>query len=63
MLTFRFWRALFDRGIFTNPAVRQAVAPGSSLLRTSVIATHTPAQIDHALDVFCKVGHELQGIS
>ena len=30
MLTFRFWRALFDRGVFTNPAVRQAVAPGSS---------------------------------
>lgn len=63
MLTFRFWRALFDQGIFTNPAVRPAVAPGSALLRTSVIATHTSAQIDHALDVFCKVGHELQVIS
>jgi 8-amino-7-oxononanoate synthase len=62
LLTFRFWRALYDRGVFTNAAVRQAVAPGSSLLRTSVIATHTPAQIDHALDVFCKVGQELQVI-
>jgi 8-amino-7-oxononanoate synthase len=62
MLTFRFWRALFDHGVFTNPAVRQAVAPGSSLLRTSVIATHTPAQIDRALDVFCKVGQELHVI-
>ena len=26
----RFWRALFDRGVFTNPAVRQAVATCSS---------------------------------
>ncbi len=62
MLTFRFWRTLFDQGIFTNPAVRQAVAPGSSLLRTSVIATHTPAQLDRALDVFYKVGRALNVI-
>jgi 7-keto-8-aminopelargonate synthetase-like enzyme len=62
MLTFRFWRALFDRGIFTNPAVRQAVAPGSSLLRTSVIATHTPEQLDRALEIFWEVGQELQVI-
>ncbi|MEE8292347.1 MAG: pyridoxal phosphate-dependent aminotransferase family protein, partial [Candidatus Tectomicrobia bacterium] len=47
-LTFQFWKALFDAGIFTNPAVRQAVAPGSSLLRTSVIATHTAEHLDHA---------------
>ena len=63
MLTFQFWRALFDCGVFTNPAVRQAVAPGSALLRTSVIATHTPEQLDTALEVFWKVGRELQVIS
>jgi 7-keto-8-aminopelargonate synthetase-like enzyme len=63
MLTFQFWRALFDQGVFTNPAVRQAVAPGSALLRTSVIATHTPEQLDTALEVFWKVGRELQVIS
>ncbi|MGQ4808972.1 8-amino-7-oxononanoate synthase [Candidatus Entotheonellaceae bacterium PAL068K] len=62
MLTFHFWRALFDRGVFTNPAVRQAVAPGSSLLRTSVIATHTPEQIDRALEIFCEVGQKLRVI-
>jgi 8-amino-7-oxononanoate synthase len=62
MLTFRFWRALFDRGIFTNPAVRQAVAPGSALLRTSVIATHTPEQLDCALEIFWQVGRELHVI-
>jgi 8-amino-7-oxononanoate synthase len=63
MLTFRFWRALFDNGVFTNPAVRQAVAPGSALLRTSVIATHTPEHIDRALNAFYKVGRELQVVA
>ena len=63
MLTFGFWRALFERGVFTNPAVRQAVAPGSSLLRTSVIATHTPEQLDRALEVFWQVGRELHVVS
>lgn len=61
-LTFRFWRALFDRGIFTNAAVRQAVAPGGSLLRTSVIATHTPVQIDRVLEAFHEVGRTLNVI-
>jgi 8-amino-7-oxononanoate synthase len=62
MLTFRFWRELFDRGIFTNAAVRQAVAPGGSLLRTSVIATHTQAQLDRALEAFEHVGRTLKVI-
>ncbi len=63
MLTIQFWKMLFDRGIFTNPAVRQAVAPGASLLRTSVIATHTPAQLDRALETFWEVGWTLKVIS
>ena len=61
-LTFQFWRMLFDAGIFTNPAVRQAVAPGCALLRTSVIATHTLEHIDRALDVFWNVGRGLKVI-
>jgi 7-keto-8-aminopelargonate synthetase-like enzyme len=61
-LTFQFWKALFDRGVFTNAAVRQAVAPGGSLLRTSVIATHTSEQIDRVLEVFDEVGRALQVI-
>jgi 7-keto-8-aminopelargonate synthetase-like enzyme len=63
MLTIHFWKALFDRGVFTNPAVRQAVAPGSALLRTSVIATHTSEQLDRALEAFWEVGRELHVIS
>jgi len=62
ILTFRFWRALFDRDIFTNAAVSPAVAPGSALLRTSVIATHTPAQIERVLEAFEEVGRALHVI-
>ena len=58
-MTFRFWKALFEKGIFVNSAVSPAVPPGHSLLRTSVMATHQPDQIDHALEVFKKVGNEL----
>lgn len=63
MLTIQFWKMLFDRGVFTNPAVRQAVAPGCSLLRTSVIATHTSEQLDRALETFWEVGRALKVIS
>ena len=46
------WRALLDRGVYTNCAVAPAVAPGRALLRTSVMATHSEAEIDRALVAF-----------
>ncbi len=63
MLTFRFWKALFDHGVFTNPAIPPAVAPGCSLLRTSAIATHSNEQLDRALEAFWHVGRALNVIS
>jgi 8-amino-7-oxononanoate synthase len=48
----RLWRALLDHGVYTNCAVAPAVAPGRSLLRTSVMATQTPEHIDQALQAF-----------
>jgi 8-amino-7-oxononanoate synthase len=48
----RTWRALLDQGVYTNCAIAPAVAPGRALLRTSVMATHTEAQIDDALRAF-----------
>ena len=35
-----------------------AVEPGNALLRVSLMATHTFAQIDAALEKFAKVGRE-----
>jgi 8-amino-7-oxononanoate synthase len=46
----RLWRDLLDRGVYTNCAIPPAVA--RPLLRTSVMATHTEADIDAALAAF-----------
>jgi 7-keto-8-aminopelargonate synthetase-like enzyme len=56
LLTFHFWRSLFDHGVFTNPVVAPAVPEKESRIRTSYSATHTRDQLDFVLDVFAKVG-------
>lgn len=48
--TFRVTRDLFDEGIFVNPVVSPAVAPKDTLIRFSLMATHTRAQVDVALE-------------
>jgi 8-amino-7-oxononanoate synthase len=57
--TFLFWRRLFDAGVFTNPVVPPAVPPDGCRLRTSLMATHTPQQIDFAVDQFAVLGKEM----
>jgi 8-amino-7-oxononanoate synthase len=59
MRTFQFWKLLSDEGIFANPAISPAVAPGSQLLRTSYTATHTDEQLDKVLEVFERVGKKM----
>jgi len=58
--TFLTWRMLFDNGVFVNPVISPAVSPGRQLLRTSYMATHTDEQLERVLDIFHKVGKELQ---
>ena len=58
-LTFLTWRLLFDNGVFVNPVISPATAPGRQLLRTIYMATHTRDQLEHVLDVFAKVGKEV----
>jgi 8-amino-7-oxononanoate synthase len=57
--TFQFCKRLEQEGVFVNPVVSPGVPPGEELLRVSLMATHTFAQIDRALDSFEKVGKEL----
>ncbi len=57
--TFVVGRKLYAAGVFTNPVVPPAVPPSQCRLRTSVMATHTPAQIDTALEAFGRIGKEL----
>jgi 8-amino-7-oxononanoate synthase len=57
--TFDTWRLLFENGVFVNPVISPAVAPGHQLLRTSYMATHTNDQLDRVLDIFEKVGKQV----
>jgi 8-amino-7-oxononanoate synthase len=54
------WRALYDRGVFTNCALHPAVPPGGALLRTSVMATHDRPTLERALEVFATVKREFE---
>ena len=57
--TFLTWRMLFENGVFVNPVISPAVAPGRQLLRTSYMATHTDEQLDRVLSIFKDVGKQL----
>ncbi|HEX6431332.1 MAG TPA: aminotransferase class I/II-fold pyridoxal phosphate-dependent enzyme, partial [Niastella sp.] len=48
--TFLFTKALQDKGVFVNPVVSPAVPSESSLIRLSLMATHSFAQIEEAVD-------------
>lgn len=58
-LTFRFNQRLFEEGIFVNPVVSPAVKSDASLIRLSIMATHTKAQLNKALEKIEKVAEEL----
>ena len=57
--TFKFTKLLLEEGIFVNPVVAPAVPPDSTLIRFSLMATHTKEQIDRALEICQKVGKKL----
>ena len=54
-LTFLIVKELFEAGIFVNPVVSPAVASEDTLIRFSLMATHTKEQLDYALETIHKV--------
>jgi 7-keto-8-aminopelargonate synthetase-like enzyme len=50
---------LQEQGVFVNPVVSPAVPPDSTLIRFSLMATHTFGQIDEALTKLTKLSKEL----
>jgi len=58
-IAFAMWRHLGEQGVFINPVVPPAVPPNSCLIRCSLMATHTRAQIDEALEKFRSIGKTL----
>jgi 8-amino-7-oxononanoate synthase len=59
LVCFKMCKLLQENGVFVSPVVRPAVEPGHSLLRVSLMATHTFRQIDRALEQFQKTGRKL----
>ncbi|MDE6040927.1 MAG: aminotransferase class I/II-fold pyridoxal phosphate-dependent enzyme [Muribaculaceae bacterium] len=55
MLTFTITRDLLEAGIFVNPVVSPAVASHDTLIRFSLMATHTEEQVQEALDKISEV--------
>jgi 8-amino-7-oxononanoate synthase len=43
---------LYEEGVYVNCSLPPAAAPNECLLRTSLMATHTEAQIDEAAESF-----------
>jgi 8-amino-7-oxononanoate synthase len=58
----QFWKALLEAGVYVNLALPPATPTSEPLLRTSVTAAHTSAQIDKALGVFADIGTRLGAI-
>lgn len=54
-LTFQITRELFEQGVFVNPVVSPAVSPEDTLIRFSLMSTHTYEQLDTAIDRICMV--------
>ena len=57
-----FWSRLLALGVYVNLALPPATPDRQSLLRTSVSAAHSAAQIDHAISTITAVGAELKVI-
>ncbi len=57
---FLMCKMLEKEGIFVNPAAPPAVPPNRSLIRLSLMATHSFDEIDYALEKFEIIGKKLQ---
>src|SRR5688572_30626510 len=55
----RFWRALFDLGVFAHPIVPPAVPANASRIRVSMSPEHTDEQIEQVLDAFARVAKKV----
>lgn len=57
---FAFWSGLLEAGLYTNVSLPPATPRSLTLLRSSVSAAHSTAQIDLALDMFATVGRSME---
>lgn len=53
--TLQIQKELYERGVYVNASLPPATAPHEALLRCSLMATHSFAQIDEAVDIIVDV--------
>lgn len=58
--TFLITKMLFDRGVFVNPVIPPACSPEDTLIRFSLMATHTKEQIERAISILYECFKELE---
>lgn len=58
-----FSRKLFDNGLFVSPIIFPTVPKGTARVRCMVTAGHTKEQLDRAVEIFEKVGKEMNIIA
>ena len=56
--TFIVTKRAFDEGVFINSVIPPACAPQDTLIRFSLMATHTREQVDRAVTALTKVFKE-----
>jgi 8-amino-7-oxononanoate synthase len=57
--TFILTKNLLEEGIFVNPVISPAVPPENSLIRFSLMATHTKSQIEYTIEKINQTGKKL----
>ena len=57
--TFTLTKRLLEDGVFVNPVVSPAVPSSSSLIRYSLMATHSFAQIEESIAKITSIAHEI----
>ncbi len=55
----RFWETLFLNGVYVNLSAPPATPAGYFLMRTSLSAQHSTAQIDQIIDAFVKTASDI----
>jgi 8-amino-7-oxononanoate synthase len=55
-----FWSALLDNGVYMNLALPPATPNHMSLLRSSLSAAHTRAQLDRVIALFIRLGRKFE---
>lgn len=57
--TLRFWKLLFEGGVYTNPVLPPAVPPDRCLIRTSYMSILSDDDLDRVIEICEKTGRSL----